>query len=70
MTGRTAENVTIVRLHRTFYPGERNVNATQVNGLDSLHAEGITDAELKLRGKSLRSWRSCGSMCRAMRTAG
>lgn len=51
MTGaELPENVTIVRLHRTFYPGERNVNATQVNGLDSLHAEGITDAELKLPG--------------------
>ena len=34
--GELPENVTIVRLHRTFYPGERSVNATQVNGVDAL----------------------------------
>ena len=68
--GELPENVTIVRLHRTFYPGERNVNATQVNGLDSLHAEGITDAELKLRGQIpqivtfLRKYVPCYENCR------
>ena len=30
--GELPENVSIVRLHRTATPGERNVNATQVNG--------------------------------------
>ncbi|MBR4289740.1 MAG: FAD-dependent oxidoreductase [Oscillospiraceae bacterium] len=47
--GELPENVTIVRLHRTANPGERNVNATQVNGRDSLSVEGIVEAELLLR---------------------
>ena len=47
--GELPENVAIVRLHRTFYPGERNVNATQVNGLDPLTPEGICEGELQLR---------------------
>ena len=29
-------NVSIVRLHRTAYPGERSVNATQANGYNTL----------------------------------
>ncbi len=45
------ENVSIVRLHKTFYPGERNVNATQANGYDTLTLEGATLAEEKLRGQ-------------------
>ena len=47
--GELPENVTIVRLHRTFYPGERSVNATQVNGVDALDpvAVGRADAELR-----------------------
>ena len=47
--GELPENVTIVRLHRTFYPGERSVNATQVNGVDALDpvAVGKADAELR-----------------------
>ena len=47
--GELPENVTIVRLHRTVHPGERNVNATQVNGRNSLSVEGIVEAELLLR---------------------
>lgn len=42
-------NVSIVRLHRTFYPGERQVNATQANGCEVLEAKGILEAELELR---------------------
>lgn len=42
-------NVSIVRLHRTFYPGERQVNATQANGCEVLNAKGILEAELELR---------------------
>ncbi len=47
--GELPENVTIVRLHRTFYPGERSVNATQLNGVDALNpaALGRADAELR-----------------------
>lgn len=47
--GELPANVSIVRLHRTLHPGERNVNATQVNGLDTLTPEGIGEAELTLR---------------------
>lgn len=47
--GELPENVTIVRLHRTANPGERNVNATQVNGRNSLTVEGIAESELLLR---------------------
>ncbi|MDL2317981.1 FAD-dependent oxidoreductase [Eubacteriales bacterium OttesenSCG-928-A19] len=47
--GELPENVTVVRLHRTRYPGERNVNATQANGFDVLTREGIVGAELVLR---------------------
>ena len=47
--GELPENVTIVRLHRTANLGERNVNATQVNGRNSLTVEGIVEAELLLR---------------------
>lgn len=49
--GELPENVSIVRLHRTFYPGERNVNATQVNGLDPLTPDGIRKSELTLRAQ-------------------
>ena len=47
--GELPENVSIVRLHRTFYPGERSVNATQLNGTDALDpaALGRADAELR-----------------------
>lgn len=45
------ENVSIVRLHKTFYPGERNVNATQANGYNTLTLDGATRAEEKLRAQ-------------------
>jgi len=47
--GELPENVTIVRLHRTFYPGERSVNATQVNGVDALDPVSIGRADAELR---------------------
>lgn len=47
--GRLPECVTIVRLYRTGRPGERLVNATQVNGLNVLHDGDAEQAELELR---------------------
>ncbi len=44
-------NVSIVRLHRTAYPGERSINATQANGYNSLDPEDILKAELELRSQ-------------------
>lgn len=48
-SGELPENVNIVRLHRTVRPGERTVNATQVNGYDALDPASVAEAELKLR---------------------
>lgn len=45
------ENVSIVRLHRTFYPGERNVNATQMNDINGLETEDLYRAEFELRNQ-------------------
>lgn len=50
-SGELPENVTIVRLHKTFYDDERNVNATQANGFDTLSAQGEVRAQLLLRGQ-------------------
>jgi hypothetical protein len=47
--GELPENVSIVRLHPTAFPGERNVNATQANGFNTLSPEGIFAAEYELR---------------------
>lgn len=47
--GELPPNVTIVRLHRTFYPGERSVNATQLNGIDVLDPVALGQAEVELR---------------------
>ncbi len=47
--GELPENVAVVRLHRTGWPGERSINATQVNGCNTLSPEGALDAELELR---------------------
>ncbi len=47
--GELPENVSIVRIHRTLCPGERNINATQVNGRNTLTVEGAVEAELLLR---------------------
>lgn len=49
--GELPPNVTIVRLHRTCYPDERNVNASQANGYDTLTADGIVAAELDLKSQ-------------------
>lgn len=49
--GELPENVTIVRLHKTQIAGERCVNATQINGLNTLTAEGVLEAELQLRAQ-------------------
>ncbi len=49
--GELPENVTIVRLHRTFYDGERSVNATQVNGIDATSASDVARAERELRAQ-------------------
>lgn len=49
--GELPENVSIVRLHRTFYDGERSVNATQVNGLNTLASTDVSRAEIDLRAQ-------------------
>ena len=49
--GELPKNVTIVRLHRTFYEGERSVNATQVNGIDSTDPHDVAMAEVDLRSQ-------------------
>ena len=49
--GELPENVSIVRLHRTHYSGERSVNATQSNGHDILSLKGITAAMHDLRNQ-------------------
>ena len=49
--GELPPTVTIVRLHKTFHRGERNVNATQANGFDTLTLAGIALAERDLRGQ-------------------
>ena len=47
--GELPENVSIVRIHYTMNPGERNINATQVNGRNTLTVEGSVEAEYLLR---------------------
>lgn len=47
--GELPENVSIVRIHRTLRNGERNINASQVNGMDTLSIEGNVQAEFLLR---------------------
>jgi len=49
--GELPENVSIVRLHRTFYPGERSVNATQLNNVNSLDPLTLAYAEIELRNQ-------------------
>ena len=43
------KNVSIVRLHKTFYKGERNVNATQMNEINGLKYDDLYKAEVTLR---------------------
>ncbi len=47
--GELPENVSIVRLHRTNHPGERSVNATQLNRIDPLDPVSLGEAEVELR---------------------
>ena len=47
--GELPENVSIVRIHYTLQPGERNINATQANGFNTLTPEGAVGAEFLLR---------------------
>lgn len=48
-SGILPKNVSIVRLHRTFYAGERNVNATQMNEINGLNYNDVYKAEIELR---------------------
>ena len=48
-SGELPSNVTIVRLHQTYYADERNVNATQANGFDTLSPTDEARAQLLLR---------------------
>ncbi|MBO5701987.1 MAG: FAD-dependent oxidoreductase [Clostridia bacterium] len=52
--GELPEFVTIVRLHKTSKPGERSVNATQVNGLSPLDPSDMGKAEIELRDQIKR----------------
>lgn len=47
--GLLPKNLAAVRLHRTTKPGERQVNTTQVNGIDATKVEHLFRAELELR---------------------
>lgn len=42
-------NLAAVRLHRTVYPGQRQVNTTQANGIDATKTADIFRAETELR---------------------
>jgi len=48
-TGELAETIGVIRLYRTQCPGERIVNATQVNGVDGTIVDDLTRAELEGR---------------------
>jgi len=48
-SGELPENVSIVRVHYTLRPGERNINATQVNGRNTLTVEGNVESDFLLR---------------------
>ena len=52
--GELPEFVSIVRLHRTSKPGERSVNATQVNYLSPLDPSDMGKAEIELRDQIKR----------------
>lgn len=47
--GKLPEHLTAVRLHRTTRPGERQVNTTQMNGIDSTQVNDLFPAEVALR---------------------
>ena len=47
--GKLPQKIVAVRLHRTVTPGERQVNTTQANGVDSTVVSHLFPAELELR---------------------
>ena len=49
--GMLPEHLAAVRLHPTVHKGERQVNTTQANGVDSTQIEDLYPAELALRGQ-------------------
>ena len=48
-SGELASTIGVIRLYRANRPGERVVNATQVNGVDGTKVEDLTRAELDAR---------------------
>ena len=48
-SGELASTIGVIRLYRASRPGERVVNATQVNGIDGTKVEDLTRAELECR---------------------
>lgn len=48
-SGELASTIGVIRLYRASRPGERVVNATQVNGIDGTRFEDLTRAELEAR---------------------
>ena len=49
IAGEIPEKIAAVRLHPVVYPGYRQVNTTQVNGVDMTRVEHIFKADLELR---------------------
>jgi len=49
--GEIPSQIAAVRLHRTVYPGERRVNTTQVNRIDSTITGDLFTAEVELRNQ-------------------
>ena len=45
------KNVSIVRVHRTFYQGERNVNATQMNDINPFDEDSLYQDDVQLRNQ-------------------
>lgn len=53
-TGELQATIGVIRLYRTQRPGERIVNATQVNNVDGTKVEDLTRAELEGRRQALQ----------------
>ena len=53
LEGEIPERIAAVRLHPTTHSGERQVNTTQVNGVDMTRADHIFKADLELREQIL-----------------
>ena len=52
--GELAATIGVVRLYRGCRPGERIVNATQINGVDGTKAADLTRAELECRRQAIQ----------------